>query len=151
MTALTGRSKEGKISLRCLDNTGPRRFLVIEFDFKATDAEGNPTPEAPLLARLADEGRTVQDLCAALLLRLRQLAPLILVLYSGGKSLHAWFPAAGHSLEKLSSFFRYAFTLGADPATWSRCQLIRIPEGLRQNGNRQRVWYFDPKHIPSIS
>ena len=53
------------------------------------------SPEAPLLARLTSEGRTVQDLCAALLLHLRQYATLLMALYSGGKSLHGFWPAAG--------------------------------------------------------
>jgi hypothetical protein len=151
MSALTGRRKDGRISARCLDNTGPRRYLVVEFDFKATDPAGNPTREAPLLARLAEEGRTVQDLCAALLLRLAQVAPLILAVYSGGKSLHGWFPVLGHSPEDVAAFFRMAVALGADPATWSRCQLIRIPEGTRQKGKRQAVWYFNPRPIPARS
>jgi hypothetical protein len=35
-----------------------------------------------------------------------------------------------------------AVRLGADKATWARCQLVRIPDGTRDNGNRQRVHYF---------
>ena len=35
MSKAFGLNKAGKQSHRCLDNTGPRRFLVVEFDFKA--------------------------------------------------------------------------------------------------------------------
>lgn len=37
-----------------------------------------------------------------------------------------------------------AVRLGADKATWTRCQLVRMPDGTRENGNRQRVHYFAP-------
>jgi hypothetical protein len=148
MTARTGRRQDGRPSHRCLDNTGARRFLVVEFDFKAADASGTPTPEAPLLARLAAERRSVTDLCASLLLHLSTVAPLLLAVHSGGKSLHGWFPAAGVPESTLASFFRHAVRLGADPATWTRCQLIRLPEGRRRdNGRRQRLWFLDPAGI----
>ena len=46
------------------------------------------------------------------------------------------------------SFFRYAVTLGADRATWTRCQLVRMPDGLRRNPDgstaRQSVLYWNP-------
>lgn len=146
----TGTNKEGKTSSRCLDNTGPRRFLVVEFDFKAATPDGQPTPEAPLLARLESEGRTVQDLCAALLLHLMQFAPLLMAVHSGGKSLHGWFPAAGIPDDTLRSFFALAVRLGADPSTWTPCQLVRLPEGLRDNGQRQSVRFLDVPAIQSI-
>jgi hypothetical protein len=122
--------------------------LVVEFDFKFTDHHGTPTPEAPLLTRLASSGRTVHDLCAALLLHLARVAPLILVVHSGGKSLHGWFPAEGFPADSLDRFFRLAVRLGADPATWTRCQLVRLPEGRRDNGKRQALWFLNPSHIP---
>jgi hypothetical protein len=40
MSAKTGLTQEGKESGRCLGNTGPRRFLVTEFDFKRTNKQG---------------------------------------------------------------------------------------------------------------
>jgi hypothetical protein len=60
-------------SIRDVGNTGPRRFLIVEFDFDAT----NSAEEARLLAKLGIEGRDVRDLCAAFPdVRLRSYIPL---------------------------------------------------------------------------
>lgn len=149
MNALTGTNQEGDESARCLDNTGPREWLVVECDFQRTAPKGEPTLEAPLLAKLESQGRTVQDLCAAVLLRLSQVAPLALAVHSGGKSLHGWFPAAGVPESELAKFFALAVRLGADPATWTKCQLVRLPEGRRSNGNPQPVLFLNPNAINS--
>jgi hypothetical protein len=61
--------------------------------------------------------------------------------------LHGWFYCAGQLDEKVEKFFRYAVSIGADPATWTLCQLVRMPDGLRDNGKRQRVMFFNPKSI----
>ena len=152
MTAAAGKRQDGKTSLRCLDNTAPRRFLIVEFDFKrATDAQAHGEVD-DLLAALVDEPniRTAPDLCAALLLHLAaQGAPLVLGVHSGGKSVHGWFGTHGASDEALRPFFAEACRLGADPATWTRCQLVRLPEGTRDNGRRQLVYYFDPAALPT--
>ena len=37
MSAVTGLTKDGKQSEHCLNNTGPRRFLICEFDKGTTD------------------------------------------------------------------------------------------------------------------
>jgi hypothetical protein len=121
MVALTGLNQSGDVSHRCLANTGGRRFLVVEFD------EGT------------------MDEHAALLLHLAERAPLALVVFSGSKSLHGWFYCAAVAEEKISRFFRYAVSLGADRATWTRCQLVRMPDGVRENGNRQVVYFFNPR------
>lgn len=127
MSALSGTNQEGKSSARCLDNTGPRRFVVTEFD------------------------RGTLDEHASLILHLRAFGPLVMVLWSGSKSLHAWWDADGVPEEELRRFFRYAVSLGADPATWTRCQLVRLPEGWREDkGTRQAVYYFDPGSLPHI-
>lgn len=122
MTATKGRTLGGKPSLRCLDNTGPRRFLVVEFDFAAADKAGRfPTHAAPLLAALARERipRNAPDLCAAILLHLlAEGAPLALAVSSGGKSVHGDFaPTYGASDDDLRRFFAHACSRGADPAT----------------------------------
>jgi hypothetical protein len=87
---------------------------------------------------------------AALLVHLAKLAPLVLVVHSGNKSLHGWFYCEGQSEEKVVRFFQYAVSLGADQATWTRCQLVRMPDGLRDNGKRQSVIYFSPATLASI-
>lgn len=128
MTAEEGLKKDGGTSLRCLANTGPRRYLVIESDHGTVDTH------------------------AAVLWHLARLAPLVMVVHSGGKSLHGWFCCAGASEEQMLRFMRYAVMLGADPATWTRCQFVRMPEGLRRIpstfGVRQSVYYFNPHNLP---
>jgi len=123
MSAPTGRTKAGRTSERSLENTGVRRFLVVEFDQGAVDQQ------------------------ASLLLHLSDFAPLALVVHSGGKSLHGWFVCCGESEDKIRPFMEYAVHLGADPATWTRSQLVRLPGGLRDNGHRQRVFFFNPQSL----
>ena len=121
MSAPTGRTKDGeRISAHTLANTGARRFLIVEFD-----------------AGTADEH-------AAVLLHLGARAPLALAVHSGGKSLHGWFYCAGQPEETLLRFMRRAVSLGADRATWTRSQFVRMPGGLRDNGQRQTVYFFAP-------
>src|SRR5438067_4407812 len=131
MSAVRGRTKDGgKLSLRTLDNTGPRRFLVIEFDQGSYDSH------------------------AAVLWHLARMAPLALAVHSGGKSLHGWFACAGEDEDKLLRFMRYSVSLGADKATWPRCQFVRMPDGLRPARKagewpvRQRIFYFNPENLP---
>jgi hypothetical protein len=121
MTARAGRTQDGKESEHTLQNTSARRFLVVEFDSGKTDEH------------------------AALLLHLAERAPLALAVFSGSKSLHGWFHCAGVAEEKVSRFFRYATSLGADRATWTRSQFVRMPDGTRANGKRQAVYFFNPK------
>jgi hypothetical protein len=140
MMARQGLTRGGKLSAHALTNTGPRRFLVVEFDFDSK----NSAEEGRLLERLAGERRDVRDLCAALLLHLAEKAPLALAVHSGGKSLHGWFYCGGIADEKACRFFEYALRLGADSANWSRSQFARMPGGLRDNGRRQTVYFFNP-------
>jgi hypothetical protein len=124
MRAITGLTKDGKESSHTLDNTGPRRFLVCEFDQGTVDEH------------------------AALLLHLANYAPLVLAVHSGGKSLHGWFFSAGQPEEQVCEFFRYAVALGGDPATWTRSQFVRMVDGVRDNGKRQTVFFFNPSYEP---
>jgi len=140
-----GRTQDGNLSARSLENVGPRKFLVVEFDFVETDENGRHTPAAPMLQRLAVQGVSVLDLCAGLHAELAGVRPLALIVHSGGKSLHGWYPCGGDEEEdNMHRFMRFAVSLGADPATWTRIQLVRMPDGVRDNGKRQRVLYFNP-------
>ena len=139
-----GRTQDGVLSFRSLENVGPRQFLVVECDFAEQDENGRFTNAAPVLQMLAAEGRTRLDLCAAIHGHLAKLRPLALVVHSGGKSLHGWYPCEGESEEVMHRFMRYAVSLGADPATWTRIQLVRMPDGVRETGERQRIIYFNP-------
>lgn len=145
MTREQGTKSDGGKSQRCLDNTGPRENVVIEFDISGTG------DWAPYIADWKSKGITVHDANVALLIELalqgRSRLPLGLAVDSGGKSVHAWYPCAGLTDEQLKPFMTRAVRLGADKATWTRCQLVRMPDGMRNNGNRQRVHYFAPSVI----
>jgi hypothetical protein len=123
MSAVTGLTKDGRESKHTLANTGPRRFLICEFD-KGT----------------ADEH-------AAILIHLAGFAPLVCVVHSGGKSCHGWFYVQGEPDAKVEKFFRYAVSLGADPATWTRVQFVRMPDGTRDNGKRQTIYFLNFKPL----
>lgn len=125
MTALTGINLSGKPSPRCIGNTGPRRYAVVEFD--------SDTPEAQL----------------ACIKKLSESLPVTLILHSGGKSYHAWFYVEHLDPKLVIDFLSGAAILGADPAVFVRCQLVRIPGGLREPGIPQPVLYFDPATLPS--
>jgi len=125
MSSRTGMTKEGRESEHTLANTGPRQFLVIEQD------QGTPDEQAAILLHLSRKG------------------PLVLAVHSGSKSLHGWFVCLGRPDEELRAFMNHAVTLGADPATWSMCQFVRMPDGTRENGNRQSVFYFNPFLLPT--
>jgi len=148
MSALWGQTHEGTLSQHCLDNTGPRRFLVVEFDFSLKARNGVDDSEwAPLVRSWGADGISVADACAALLARLAQQAPLTIAVHSGGKSVHGWFYCNGQNEARLRGFMNYAHTIGADHATWCRCQFVRVPDGRRENGKRQRVYFFNPDVI----
>ena len=68
MTSVWGITQGGKTSMHTLASTGPRRYLVTEFDSATFDEQ------------------------AAMIDHLSEYAPLAMVLSSGGKSLHAWWP-----------------------------------------------------------
>jgi hypothetical protein len=120
MSAKTGQTKDGKESQHCLANTGVRMFLVTEFDNGSADEQ------------------------AALIWHLRKFAPLTMALSSGGKSIHAWWNCQGLDESVPGKFMRYAVSLGADPATWTRSQFVRMPNGWRPDKERcQEVYYFD--------
>jgi hypothetical protein len=124
MIALEGRTTEADrhLSAHSLENTGTRRFLVIEFDHGPQDEQ------------------------AALIDYLAQRGPLALVVYSGSRSLHAWFPCSGESESTLGRFMRCAARLGADLSGWrNRSQFVRMPDGTRPDGHRQPVHYFNPE------
>lgn len=117
----SGLTRDGRTSQRALSMFPRRHYLVIEFDQASLD----------------------QQAC-----RIRYLAakaPLAMVVFSGSKSLHAWFRCIDPDDDRLRPFFAEACHLGADPATWQRHQLVRLPEGLREGSqNRQSIFYFNP-------
>lgn len=123
MSAVTGLTQGGYESKHALSSTGPRRFLVCEFDEGTVDEQ------------------------AALLIHLAGFAPLVCALHSAGKSMHGWFLVENQPEDKILRFFRYAVALGADDATWRRSQFVRMPDGARDNGRRQTVFFLNFKPI----
>lgn len=118
MTSVHGETQEGKRSMHTLSNTGPRRYCVCDFDEPAS------------------------ELHPSIIWHLRKIAPLVMVLSSGGKSLHAWFRVPEHSEP---DFWKAAIECGADPALMrNRSSFVRMPMGTRDNGKSQSVIYFDP-------
>jgi hypothetical protein len=126
MRAKTGLTQEGKVSQHCLDGTGPRHFLVIE----------------------SDQEDMTRDQKASMLLHLATTAPLVMVVDSGGKSLHGWFHCQGQAEDRLMRFFDRALTLGGDNSTRSPYQFVRMPGATRDNGNKQEVLFFNPLAVP---
>lgn len=109
---------------RCRENCGPRRYIVIESDRgESLDRQGG------FLWFLAQ----------------RTHAPLVLVVYSGGKSLHGWFRCDGVPAARLWQWFCGACARGADPRLWLPEQLVRMPDGRRESGELQPIVYFDPE------
>jgi hypothetical protein len=147
MSRLLGTNQDGELSTRCLDNTGEREYLVVEADISKFNNHKEPTPWKSWVERWEQIGLTIADACASILWHLQQFAPLVLAVHSGGKSIHGWFPCRGVAEATLQLFFQYAVMLGADHRMWTRCQLVRMPEGTRANLKRQRVVYYDPKTI----
>lgn len=125
MSASHGLTQAGRKSARSNANTGPRRYLVTEFDSSTPDEQ------------------------ARIIWHLNTYAPLLMVLSSGGKSLHAWWPCTSEDEAVILRFFKYAVSLGADPATWSKSQFVRLPQGWRSDKNaRQQVMFFDRRVLP---
>lgn len=123
MTSVWGLTKEGGRSQHTLSNTGPRRFLVVEQDAGTLDEQ------------------------AAVLAHLAHRAPLALSVFSGSRSIHGWFFCAGQTEERLRAFMNFAVSLGADRATWTRSQFVRMPDGTREGGARQTVYFFNPEGV----
>ena len=139
-----GFTQDGKQSEHTLENTAARVYLVVEFDFSEFARDGKtPTRWAPLVRDWRASDITVADACAALHLHLAARLPLVMAVHSGGKSLHGWYPAFSQTDSQLRQFMESAVTLGADPTTWTRSQFVRIPDGRRENSERQTAYYFD--------
>lgn len=124
MSAREGITTEGKPSCRALSNTGERRYIVLDFD------EPEPAHHASIIRWL-----------------MATRAP-VLVIKSGGKSLHAWYRL--ESQDRDAQFWNLAIMAGADAAIrQNRGQAVRLAMGTRDNGNSQSVVYFNHNNLPS--
>lgn len=125
-----GYTQDGRWSEKNNEAVRHRRFLVTEFDQEDRDTQ------------------------AAIIWHLRQFGPLVMVVDSMGKSLHAWWFCEGSDETEggaMRRFMRYAVELGADRAGWVLSQFMRMPDGTREKGEnkgkRQNVVYFAPEVI----
>ncbi len=127
MSARRGITKDGRPHRpRTTSNTGPRRWVVTEYDLPPI--EWQPS----LIAELSE---------------LAQQPPSV-VLWSGNKSLQVWFLIGDNDAATVAAFENEAAKLGADPLVMGdprRCQLVRTPMALRDNGNVQRVIFWNPE------
>jgi hypothetical protein len=158
MKSRHGRTEDGRPSNRGLEMVGPRRFLVVEFD--PPKYENLPLDEQRRCETAAKYYAVKRDEQAARLHHLDEFSPLIVAVSSGGKSLHGWFSCEGQDEAVMRDFFCYAVSIGADKATWTKNQWVRLPDGLRSeditrpDGRRQRVrklqrtLYFNPDALP---
>jgi hypothetical protein len=148
MTQVWGKTEDGKWSQHALAHTGPRKYLVIEFDLSPLARGGTvETIWATLIRAWEADSITVADACASLIAHLALSGPLVLVVDSAGKSLHAWFSCLDRTERQLRRFMQSAVRLGADPSTWTRSQFVRMPDGTRENGCRQGIQFFSPERI----
>ena len=129
MSGPKGRNFRGELKTRTKNNTGPRRYLVLDFDSGTLDQQ------------------------AALIWHLKEYAPLCMTLFTGNKGLHAWFNVHKCPEEDVLRFFQYSVSLWADKLLWRRYQMARLPDGLRGGAKgkpvaRQSVFYLNPDNIP---
>lgn len=99
-----------------------RRFLVIEFDTHETRAE-----QAAVLSSLHSP-----------------TAPLVMAVWSAGKSIHGWFDVTRLPPYYKLRLFRFAVWLGADESLFDMSKLVRMPGGSRA-GARQTILHFQPR------
>ena len=131
-----GRSDEGNRSARCRENScgfGGQRFLVVEIDLGK---------DAPVVAEL---GARPAGVCASVIIHKLGLQQVRMVVASGGKSLHAWVPAAGRTQEQIEHFYRVWRRYGVDWRGSLPEQMFRLPQGYRADKAAvQRVVYWNP-------
>lgn len=126
MTKEKGITQTGDLSDHSLDNCGPWRFIVIEWDDDITVDE-----QARLICHLRD----------------RYAGLLVLVVHSGRRSLHAWFYVKHLTDCEREKLATYALKLGACRGSIrNRSQFVRLPDGWRPApcNARQIVHYFAP-------
>jgi hypothetical protein len=152
MLSVFGLTQEGKKSEHAKTSVGRRCYLVTEFDIAHYARDGKTrTLWAPIIDAWKKEKISVVDACEAAILELAKSLPLVLVVFSGGKSLHAWWRVFGKTEKQSRDFMRKAVRNGADPKTFDSHQFVRMPGGVRSNGSRQVIFYFAPNEALSLS
>lgn len=124
MSAPEGLTKKGKLSAKSDANTGSRLNLVYEGD-----------------------GTSKAQQCGIALF-VGHYIPLVCVVDSGGKSIHAFFDVAGQSSEDQQCLMAILCRLGGDRAMWTISQFARLPGGTRPASEgkpeaKQEILYLD--------
>jgi hypothetical protein len=125
-----GRTKTGKPTNKSDSQVASRRFVVIEFDFRAFEWTCNLARQEMLACQ------------ARLHWHLAREFPLCLLVYSGNESLHGWYATRWPA-----ELMHEAAMLGADTRLWSLSQFTRMPWGVHANDVTQRVVFFKPSNL----
>jgi len=126
-----GTTDDGKPSQRSKNGVVHRRYVVADFDQDAPDQH---------LRRINF---------------LRNYAPLVAVVWSGGKGYHGWFLVENKPSAAVRQFIELVCKLGGDKAAWQPHQVFRLPDGWRyanlnkpgSKASRQSCIYFDPPKL----
>jgi hypothetical protein len=124
---VAGRSYKSK---RCNDNIKDRLYMVLEFDKDSEDSDGD--------AKVERFNSFAVDTFA-------KYAPLVLALYSGGKSNHFWYALGDLGKKEREAFFNHATAHGADPQLAVSSQVARMPNvSAGEDRKPQRVLFYNP-------
>lgn len=126
MTGPQGTGLDGRITSRCLDNTGSRQWLVVEFDVGTAD-------EQAALHWFLDDAAAGAG-----------WPRLKLAVHSGNKSLHGWYGPVTSEDDARDLFAFARLHCGCDLHTWPKCQLVRLPAGVSAKGAHQKVHFHHP-------
>jgi hypothetical protein len=136
---------------RRMENVRYRRWLVIDFDTAKFGRDGETeTFWKPLIEEWESQEITPKDAQSRLIAHLSNFEfKLGMVVDTAGKSLHSWFAVSGAVNAALNRFMRNAISVGADTATWTVSQFVRMPHGTREDGNPQLVQYLNANVLNS--
>ena len=127
----TGKAYKSK---RCNDNVKKRLYMVLEFDKDREDADGDAK---------------VERFNSFAVNTFAKYAPLVLALYSGGKSNHFWYALGDLSKKDREAFFNHATAHGADPQLAVASQVARMPNvSAAEDRKAQTVLFYNP--TPSV-
>ena len=129
LTGLEGEKKEGGLSFRADSCVREYRFIIVEFDH----------------LKLSEQLEILRGLC-------RLGAKIAAIIYSGGKSFHAWLRCEGVTTAEewqaqvKDGLFSVLTKLGADPACKNPSHLSRLPGMFRADtGKWQQLLFLAPE------
>jgi hypothetical protein len=138
---------EGKESVRSVDNAAiDRTYAVTDFDMTLEGVFGEFIQR--LMFQIVEmPPQTIHEITAALILDIAMRSPdvpLVMVVDSGGKSLHAWWDIRRMTYQQQYEWFFQWVPLSADPAIFkTNNQFVRMPWGTREvRGYQQPVIYW---------